>query len=68
LSDDERKALDAADALLTEHGIDNTSERFRSLLALAYLTGTRDGMSETKALADAAFARLAADLSAAVKS
>jgi hypothetical protein len=68
LSDDKQKALDAADALLAEHGYADASEIFRQLVASAYLIGVRDGMTETAALTDATLARLDADLRAAVKS
>lgn len=60
---DTEKALAAADAILAQHGEPN-GVNSRELLGLAYLTGQRDGMQDTKAIADAALARLADDLRA----
>lgn len=68
MSDDERTALAAADSIIAEHGIVRYDrDSVRLLLGIAYLQGSRDGLTDTAALADAAFARLADDLAAAVK-
>jgi hypothetical protein len=64
---DEQKALAVVDALIVEHALE-VSERCRLVIALAYLQGQRDAFKDSAAVTDAALARLADDLLAAVKS
>ena len=65
---DSDKALAVADTIIADHGDAPTGDRLRYLLAFVYLMGQRDGITETASQANAAFARLAADLTAVVSS